>query len=310
MGDHLRVAAGGHPVSTQVIPPPIPGTANHFVHRSSVWIRVGKAGALFVLPIPLSFAVLSALVGGDVARLALTVGGLGCFWSAGVLTWRALVDEAQWILGDRAELPNVPFKLISLVLTGVGSSLAALAGGHSVISAVPFAGVSALGYLAFFGRDPKAPRVELPVVTGVDPIAVAQQLELAYQRLRRIDAAGRAMTLPEFRDRLTRISDISRTILDEIRRDPRAAGRARRFLHLYLESVERVTEEYARTHRQVHNAALEQNFRRLLVETENTFAEQRRKLLETDVTALDVEIEVLNARLKRDATENHLETRS
>ena len=264
---------------------------------------------MFVLPIPLSFAVLAAMVAGDVERLALCAGGLGCFWGAGVLTWRALADEAQWILGDRAHLPEVPFKLISLVLTGAGSALAALAGGHSAVSALPFAGFSVFGYLAFYGRDPKAPRVELPVVVGVDPIAVGQQLEQGYERLRRIDAAGRALSVPEFQERLTRIIDIGRTILDEIRRDPRAAGRARRFLHLYLESVERVTEEFARTRRQVHDAALEQNFRRLLIETENSFAEQHRKLLETDVTALDVEIEVLSARLKRDAG-NHLETRS
>jgi hypothetical protein len=259
---------------------------------------------------PLCFAVLSAMVAGDLERLGFTMGGLGCFWGAGVLTWRALVDEAQWLLGDRAELPEVPFKMISLVLTGAGSAMAALAGGHSVLSALPFAGSSVFGYLAFYGRDPKPPRVALPVVAGVDPISVGQQLDQAYQRLRRIEATGRAMAVPEFQDRLTRIIDISRTILDEIRRDPRAAARARRFLHLYLESIERVTEEFARTRRQVHDASLEQNFRRLLVETENTFAEQRRKLLETDVTSLDVEIEVLNARLKRDATGNNLETRS
>jgi hypothetical protein len=296
-------------VNTQ-FPPPIPGTANHFVRRSSVWIRVAKAGALFALPVPLCFAVLAAVVAGDVERLGFTMGGLGCFWGAGVLTWRALVDEAQWILGDRAELPDVPFKLISLVLTGIGSVLAALAGGHSLVSALPFAGFSVFGYLAFYGRDPKAPRVELPAVAGVDAIAVGQQVEQASQRLRRIEAAARAMTQPEFRDRLTRIIDIGRTILDEIRRDPRAAARARRFLHLYLESVERVTEEFARTQPRVQDAALEQNFRRLLVEAENSFVLQRRRLLEIDVTSLDVEIEVLNTRLKRDTADNQLETRS
>jgi hypothetical protein len=263
-----------------------------------------------VLPMPLSFAVLAGAVTGDLERLTLSAGALGSFWGAGVLTCRALVAEAQWRLGNRVDLPAIPLKLISLGLAGLGAALAALAGGHSVAGALPFAGFSMSGYLAFYGRDPRTPRVELPVIEGVDVTSVGQQLEQAYQRLRRIDVAGRALSVPEFQDRLTRISDIGRGILDEIRRDPRAAGRARRFLHLYLESVERVTEEFARTHRQVRDAALEQNFRRLLVETENTFAEQRRRLLETDVTSLDVEIEVLNARLKRDATGNHLETRS
>ena len=285
-------------------------SADSFVHRTSVWIRVAKSAALFLLPMPLTFAVLSTVIAGDVGRLSLVAGGLASFWGAGVLTWRALVAEARWTLGYRADLPRIPLKSISLALTGLGAALAAFAGGHDVAGAFPFAAFSALGYLAFYGLDPKIPRLDVPVIEGVDGTDVRQVLEGAYQRLRRIDAAGRAITVPEFQDRLLRISDNARAILDEIRRDPRSAVRARRFLHLYLDSAERVTEEFARTHLQVHDAALEQNFRRLLVELENTFAEQHRKLLETDVTSLDVEIEVFNARLKRDAARDHVETRS
>ena len=61
-----------------------------------------------------------------------------------------------------------------------------------------------------------------------------------------------------------------------------------------------MTTEYARTHRQMRKAPLEQNFRQLLVDMENTFAQQHQKLIENDLTSLDVEIEVLNARLKRE----------
>jgi hypothetical protein len=285
-------------------------SGDRLIHRWSVWMRVAKSAALFVLPMPLIFAVLSTVIGGDVGRLALTACALGSFWTAGILTWRALVAEAQWTLGDRAALPGIPLKSISLGLTALGAALAALAGGHSAAGAFPFAGFSALGYLAFYGLDLRMPRIDVPAVEGVDGTAVGQQLEAAYQRLRRIDLAGRAMTVPEFQDRLARICNSARAILDEIRRDPRSAARARRFLHLYLDSAERVTEEFARTHQQVRDAALEQNFRRLLVEMENTFAEQHRKLLETDMTSLDVEIEVFNARLKRDAARDQVETRS
>jgi 5-bromo-4-chloroindolyl phosphate hydrolysis protein len=137
-------------------------------------------------------------------------------------------------------------------------------------------------------------------VDGIDLAGVRRQLEEAYQRLRRIEAAARGIMVPEFCERLKRITSIGRDILGEIERDPRDASRARRFLHLYLDSTERVTTEYARTHQQVRSHPLEQSFRQLLVDMENTFADQRRKLLEHDVTSLDVEIEVLNARLRRE----------
>ena len=55
------------------------------------------------------------------------------------------------------------------------------------------------------------------------------------------------------------------------------AGRARRFLNVYLDSAERVTREYARTHRQLRNRPLEENFRTLLIELEGSVEEQRRR---------------------------------
>ena len=45
---------------------------------------------------------------------------------------------------------------------------------------------------------------------------------------------------------------------------------------------------------------LEDNFRRVLSTIEDVFQEQQQKLLETDVTDLDVRIEVLTTQLKRE----------
>jgi 5-bromo-4-chloroindolyl phosphate hydrolysis protein len=137
-------------------------------------------------------------------------------------------------------------------------------------------------------------------VDGIDVTAVTAVLKQAYGRLRGIEAAARDIAVPEFGQRLARIINIGRGILQEIERDPRDASRARRFLNIYLDSAERVTTEYARSHRQLRSRPLEQNFRQLLIDMESTFEAQQRKLLENDLTSLDVEIEVLNARLKRE----------
>jgi 5-bromo-4-chloroindolyl phosphate hydrolysis protein len=160
--------------------------------------------------------------------------------------------------------------------------------------------LAAFGHVAWFGRDLKSPRIHVAVVEGVDADAVTRQLKQAYGRLRGIEAAAQGIGVPEFRERLARITGIGRTILGEIERDPREAPRARRFLNLYLDSAERITVDYARTHRQLRNQPLEQNFRKLLVDIEGTFAEQHKKLVERDLLSLDVDIDVLNARLKRE----------
>jgi len=271
------------------------------LRQGRAWVPVLKATALFVLPLPLLPALVVALFGGDVGRIAAVGGALAAFATAGILTWRGLVAQARFFLGQRLDPPAVPLKLTSAVLTAVGTGLAAAAAEHNPAAIGVFAALAAAGYVCFYGRDPKRHRFTIPTVAGVDGDAVTEQLKQAYGRLQGIEAAARAIAVPEFVERLGRIIAIGKRILAEIERDPRDAARARRFLNLYLDSAERVTTEYARTHRQIRNRPLEQNFRQLLVDMERTFETQHRKLLENDVLSLDAEIEVLNARLKHEA---------
>jgi hypothetical protein len=273
---------------------------NAFLRRGRAWAPSVKAAALFLLPLPLMVAILSALIAGDVLRFALAGGALGCFWGAGLLVLRALATEARYCLGELADPSSAPLKLFSAVLTTLGAALAATAGGHTFAAALLFAALGGAGHAAFYGRDLAPRRIRVSVVEGVDSASVALQLKHAYRRLRAIESASSTIALPEFRERLSRITDTGRAILAEIERDPIDAGRARRFLNLYLESAQRVTVEFARTHEQVRDPLLEQNFRHLLVEMEGTFSEQHKRVVEPDVVALDVDIEVLKSRLRHE----------
>lgn len=276
-------------------------TMEALFRQGRAWVPVLKAAALFVLPLPLLLALVVAMFGGDAGRIATIGGALAAFATAGVLTWRGLVAQARFFLGQRLDPPALPLKLMSALFTGLGTGLAAAAGEHRPATIGIFAALAAAGYFCFYGRDPKRRRFVIPTVAGVDHDAVTAQLKQAYGRLQGIEAAARAIAVPEFVARLGRIIDIGKRILAEIERDPRDAARARRFLNLYLDSAERVTVEYARTHRQLRNRPLERNFRQLLVDMEQTFEAQHRKLLDNDVLSLDAEIEVLNARLKHEA---------
>jgi 5-bromo-4-chloroindolyl phosphate hydrolysis protein len=270
------------------------------LRKGRAWVPVLKSAVLFALPLPLLLAWVVTLISGDVGRLAAVSGALAAFVGAGVLTFRGLVAQARYYLGEQLDPPAVPLKLVSAGLTGLGAALAAGAGGHGILSMMVFAVLAIAGYVCFYGRDPRRKRIELPAVEGVDRDAVTAQLKQAYGRLQGIEAAARAIAVPEFVERLQRIIRIGKDILAEIERDPRDASRARRFLNLYLDSAERVTGEYARTHRQILNRPLESNFRQLLIDMEQTFETQHRKLLENDVLNLDAEIEVLNARLRHE----------
>jgi hypothetical protein len=272
-------------------------TAAAALQRGRIRAKIAKPAALFVLPLPLLLAILGALIDGDVSRLGLAGGALGSFWGAGVMALRGVIAETRYLLGERVDAPAVPLKLLSAIPTSVGAGLAATAGGHDVLPALVFAGLGAAGHLLFFGRDARPVPLRVAEVVGVDTVTVTQQLKEAHGRLRSIEGAARGIAIPEFRDRLERIAATTRAVLHEIERDPADAARARRFLNLYLESAARVTTDFARTHAHGRNPALEDNFRRLLVEMDSTFSEQHRRLVEHEQLLLDADIEVLNTRL-------------
>ena len=269
------------------------------LRRGRAWAPVAKAAVLFVLPAPVALAALAALINGDLGQFGLAGGALGSIWTAGAFAWRGAVAEARYLLGEQPDLPRIPFKLLSAAATAGGATLAAFAGDHTTGAAIVFGGLGAAGHLAFFGPDLRPPRIRITTIEGVDTREVRRQLEQAHGRIRRIESAARALSVPEFRERLAGVTRIGRDVLAEIEHDPRDAVRARRFLNLYLQSAEQIALEYARTNGRRREPQIEERFRRLLGEMERTFTEQHRRLTERDLLSLDVDMEVLDARLKQ-----------
>jgi len=275
-------------------------SGSELVRRWRAWAPTAKAVALFLLPIPLYFAFLAALVAGDLAEILLTAGAVVCFWTAGVLVTRALAGEARYVLGDWPDPPAFPLKLLSAALTTIGVMLAATAAGYDDPLAAVFALLALSGHVAFYGRDLRVSRIHVPFVDGVDVVAVTAQLKQAHSRLRGLEAVSEAIVRLEFRDRLGHITGIGRAILQEIERDPADAARARRFLNLYLGEAERITADYARAQRALPEAGLDDSFRQLLDDLERTFEQQRQRLVNHERMSLDADIEVLSTRLKRE----------
>lgn len=270
------------------------------LRRGLVRATLVKPAVLFLLPLPLLVAAVTGLVSGDLERLGFAGGALVTFWGAGALALRGMVDEVRYRLGERLDAPPIPLKQLSALPTTVAAGLAATAGGYELAATAVFAALAGVGHLLFFGRDPRRQRIQLAEVDGIDRAAVTLQLEQAYGQVRGIEGAARTIAVPEFRERLLRITNTARTVLQEIERDPADASRARRFLNLYLDSATRVAVDYARTHARERNPRVDQNFRQLLIEMEGTFAEQHRRLIEHEQLLLDADIEVLNARLTRE----------
>ena len=199
--------------------------------------------------------------------------------------------------------PKAPWPLKTLgggviaLATGVTAYLGA---NQSLVMAIAFGLAALLGCYLNYGFDPMAAK-RFTDRDGVDITdRVLEALTQAERSIAAIEQSTRDIRNAELNSRLRRIVGLARQILKLLEEDPRDLRRARKFLNVYLDGAQQVTEGYAKTHARATAPELEDNFRRVLATIEEVFAEQQQKLLETDVSDLDVQIEVLTTQLKRE----------
>jgi hypothetical protein len=251
---------------------------------------------LLALPLPILLKSVISLWSGDVGTLAATVIAYALFVLGAVLTRRGVQREiAATARPTTAKGP--PLKTLAGVVVGLAAGFTAFAVvGHDALAALAYAFGAAAGYFMVYGAEPRSARV--PGWTGEADARTV--LELAYRRLDALEGAGRQITNREFRQRLGNISVIVGKILRVIEENPADVRRTRKFLNVYLEGAQKVALQYARAEAHGPSAEREHSFRTLLVDVENTCHQQYEKLLQHDALDLDVQIEVLSTRLRRE----------
>jgi len=245
---------------------------------------------LYFLALPLIPAAVTALTSGHLiaalansAGLALTLVGATLIRRGIRLQFQAV--KRRW---HRRASPT-PYRLIGSVIVAVAMFLVAWQGitsngGYNLIQSVMFAAAVLLGCYLQYDFDPSASRNDE-----------------AEDRIEAIETAGKSIRNVEFRDRLRRITREARNITGAIEDDPTDARRARKFLKVYLDGAQQVTEGYARMHTADDtDNQLEDNFRRVLTTIETVIAEQQQKLKENNASELDVQIEVLQMQLEKE----------
>ncbi len=254
----------------------------------------------FLLPLPVLVAAVAALARGDVASLFDNTVCYGLFLLGAVLLRRGLQSELEY---DRRRVAKAPWPLKTL-----GGGVIALATGltawtsahHPPFMALVFGLLALLGCYLSYGFDPRGAK-RFTDSDGVDSTErVLEALTQAEDSITAIEQSTRDIRNAELNGRLRRIVAQARQILAMLEQDPRDLRRARKFLNVYLDGARQVTQGYAKTHGRMTTPELEDSFRRVLTTIEEVFAEQQQKLLEADVTDLDVQIEVLTTQLKRE----------
>lgn len=255
---------------------------------------------LFLLPLPLVIALLTALAKGQLGAVLANGTGFGLFMLAAVVARAGLGAERNYRQRTLARAPRLPLKALGGLLLALAAGFTAFAAaGYGMLMGAAFGIAALVGYLLSYGLDPRQDKFDASQI-GVSAEEVLAALEEGERAIQAIEEARARLRNHELRDRLGRIVVQARKVLKGIEEDPKDLRRARKFLVVYLEGAQRVTQGYVRTHERLEPGQLEDNFRRVLDSIEAVFAEQQARLMEDDALDLDVQIEVLQKQLEQE----------
>lgn len=265
-------------------------------------LRLGLKGILlYIMPMPVLLAAVISLVKGNFWATIINGSAFAAFMLAAVIARHGFKVEHQYNNKKLALAPRTPYKTVAALLLSITTGVTAwLASGYGLFSSVLIGGVTLLAFYLCYGLDPRRNKTG-NIGFGVTAEEVFEALEAANIKINAIESARTNINNAKFDQHLDRIIAKARNIIEVIENDPNDLPRARKFLKVYLDGTQRVTESYAKTHRnEATTVELDSNFENVLNSIESTFDEQHEKLKKQDRFDLDVNIEVLETQLKRE----------
>jgi len=272
--------------------------ANRIKHRKPHWWSP-RGFLLFILPLPLIPALIISLGKGDLNKTLIHAAAMALFLGGALIARRGLQQEYENAENKTAKRP-LPLKVLAAAMVSMATGLCSwLAVGHSLLFSVVVTLLTFLAFYLSYGIEPIRSMFASPG-SDFDEEGFSNTLLDAEQKIAKIENVIHMLSNLELNSRLLRITQLARDIVSRIEQDPKDIHRARKFLYVYLDGALRVTEGYAKTHKQANSMVLEDKFRNVLITIEDVFKQQQQRLLENDILDLDVQIEVLNKQMRQE----------
>jgi len=250
---------------------------------------------LFIAPLPL---LISAFAQGALG-MATDLAALAILLLAAWLLSEGLRAEAAWAARKVARRPGIPRKMFASAFTGIGVALAAFSPENGVIAPAILGIIATALHVTAFGVDPMRDKG----MEGVDAFQtdrVARAVDEAEKHLAAMkDAILRAKDRGLER-RVDAFQATARDMFAALQDDPRDLTSARKYLSVYLLGARDATAKFADIYARNRDPQARADYEALLDDLETSFAARTEKLMLSDRSDLDVEIEVLRERLERE----------
>jgi hypothetical protein len=255
----------------------------------------GRRNLLYLAPLPLLVTAFRQ----DALGMAVDLGAAGVLAGSVFLLSEGLRAEDAYRERRVARRPSVPRKIVAAVGLGFGVFLAAFAPQAPALFEPLIYGLIATALsLAAFGLDPL--RDKGISADGFQSERVARAVDEAEAHLEAMGLAIARAGDRALERRVEAFQNTARQMFRTIEEDPRDLTSARRFLSVYLVGARDATLKFADLYARTGDPEARADYIALLDDLESNFAAKTVKLMESDRTDLDIEIEVLRERLTRE----------
>ncbi len=240
---------------------------------------------------------IAALFKGDGFELFLASSAFLLITAAAWLTRRGIVATRRYQQRALASAPP-PYRFFGLLCASSASYLVAhWLNDYSVGDSLVFAVLTALGYYLYYDLDPRQDKVFQPL-PGYSTEELVQIINEAQARIDEIERQRSRIDNQLLDEQLRRVVELAEDVLKILEKKPKELRRARKFMNVYLDGAREVTVNYANVRDKTSDSQLHDSFREVLDTIEQSFREQREKLLANDILDLDIQIEVLKRQLQ------------
>ncbi|MEM8629626.1 MAG: 5-bromo-4-chloroindolyl phosphate hydrolysis family protein [Pseudomonadota bacterium] len=258
-----------------------------------------RAGArinlLFFAPLSLAVAAFRA----EPTGMAMYLVALGLLLLAAWMTREGVIAQDAYDARKIARKPAFPRKSAGSLLTGLGLLLAGLAGDNGLGTAALFGVLGTVLHGLAFGLDPMKDKG----IEGIDDFQtdrVARAVENAEETLKSMMGAVERGGDREVIRRTEKFQDTARAMFRTIEEDPRDLTAARKYIGVYLGGARDAAVKFADLYSRRPTPEVKSDFMAFLDDLDQNFAARTETLLVDDKSQLDIEIEVLRDRLRRE----------
>jgi len=260
--------------------------------------KAKKGHLLYFFLAPLFLSVILALLARNIPAFTLNLAAFGLFYATAKLNTWGLANEFEYHKEKLTKAPQKPYKTMAAILLGISTLFTAtVAGGESLFTGLFLSVTSTIGYGLYYGLDPRSDKLEN--IGDVSADLVLKTLSDAREKLAGIEEhMEKILDDTVLHDKLALAVEKAEYILKTIEEDPKDIRVARKFLVVYIDGLEKVTDSYTAIDESDIKGKTKEKLHQLLDDVEHRFDKELARLKKNNEFDLDVNIDVLQQQIK------------